>query len=92
MKSNFVSIRWEFVFLFVSFLVRKIPFAGIELMARRVKGLRGTSELPGRPAFVPFFYAPLFLGIMCDTVQHSTVQYSTESIKGGGLEHVFMYV
>ena len=36
--------------LFFSFLVRKIPFAGIELTAQRVRGLRGTSELAGRPA------------------------------------------
>ena len=28
--------------------MRKIPFAGIELTAQRVRGLRGTSELPGR--------------------------------------------
>ena len=33
--------------LFFSFLVRKIPFAGIELTSQRVRGLRGTSELPG---------------------------------------------
>ena len=25
-------------------------FAGIELTSQRVRGLRGTSELPGRPA------------------------------------------
>ena len=36
--------------LFSSFLVRKIPIAGIELRSQRVRGLRGTSELPGRPA------------------------------------------
>ena len=36
--------------LFFSFLVRKTPFAGIELASQRVRGLRGTSELPGRPA------------------------------------------
>ena len=35
--------------LFFSFLVRKIPFAGIELTSQRVRGLPGTSELPGRP-------------------------------------------
>ena len=29
--------------------MRKIPFAGVELTSQRVKGLRGTSELPGRP-------------------------------------------
>ena len=28
-------------------LVRKIPFAGIELTSQRVRGLRGTSELHG---------------------------------------------
>ena len=38
-----------FILVF-SFLVRKIPFAGIELTSQRVRGLRGTSELPGRPA------------------------------------------
>ena len=37
------------LFLFFSFLVRKNPFAGIELMSQRVRGLRGTSELPGQP-------------------------------------------
>ena len=36
--------------LFFSFLVRKIPFTGVELTSQRVRGLRGTSELPGRPA------------------------------------------
>ena len=30
--------------------MRKIPFAGIELTSQRVRGLRGTSELPERPA------------------------------------------
>ena len=38
-----------FIF-FIFFLVRKIPFAGVELTSQRVRGLRGTSELPGRPA------------------------------------------
>ena len=33
--------------------MRKIPFAGVELTSQRVRGLRGTSELPGRPAVVP---------------------------------------
>ena len=47
--------------LFFSFLVRKIPFAGIELTSQRVRGLRGTSELPGRPGsglFLMFFWCP----------------------------------
>ena len=30
--------------------MRKIPFAGIELTSQSVRWLRGTSELPGRPA------------------------------------------
>ena len=37
-------------FVFFCFLVRKIPFDGVELTSQRVRGLRGTSELPGRPA------------------------------------------
>ena len=41
------STRWAFLFLFFSFLVRKIPFAGVELTSQRLRGLRGTSELPG---------------------------------------------
>ena len=44
------STRWAFLFLFFSFLARKVPLAGIELTSQRVRGLRGTSELPGRPA------------------------------------------
>ena len=44
------STRWALLFLFFSFLVRKIPFAGIELKSQRVRGLRDTSERPGRPA------------------------------------------
>ena len=43
------------IFSFVfCFLVRKIPFAGIELTSQRVRGLRGTSELPGRT--VHYYY------------------------------------
>ena len=54
-KSNFVYLRFNRSppvghFLFLFFLVRKIPFAGIELTSQRVRGLRGTCELPGRPA------------------------------------------
>ena len=33
------STRWAFLFLFFSFLVRKIPFAEIELASQRVRGL-----------------------------------------------------
>ena len=45
-----LSIFFFFFFFFFFFLVRKIPFAGVELTSQRVRGLRGTSELPGRPA------------------------------------------
>ena len=41
------STPWAFFILFFSFLVRKILFTGIELTSQRVRGLRGTSELPG---------------------------------------------
>ena len=44
------STRWAFLVLVFSFLVRKIPFAGIELRPKVSKGYMVTSELPGRPA------------------------------------------
>ena len=63
-KSNFVYKRFNrappvghFYSCFISFLVRKIPFAGIEFTSQRVRGLRGTSELPGRPATVKECFA-----------------------------------
>ena len=37
--------------------MKKIPFAGIELTSQRVRGLRGTSELPGRPATMLFLFS-----------------------------------
>ena len=43
------TLSISLLFLFFSFLVRKIPFAGVELTSQRVRGLRVTSELPGRP-------------------------------------------
>ena len=54
------STRWAFLFLFFSFLVRKIPSAGVELTSQRVRGLRGTSELPGRPAPLLFLLKLLY--------------------------------
>ena len=43
--------------------MRKIPFAGIELTSQRVRGLRGTSELPGRSVLcvIPLFLSFMFL-------------------------------
>ena len=60
--------------------MRKIPFAGIELTSQRVRGLRGTSELPGRPATC----APLFshthlwyeVGMLIECVQYPVDSYS----------------
>ena len=46
--------------LFFSFLVRKIPFGGIELTSLRVRGLRGTCELPGRLYTVYTVYSILY--------------------------------
>ena len=40
--------------------MRKIPFAGIELTSQRIRGLRGTSELPGRPAPVRAWNVDIF--------------------------------
>ena len=39
--------------------MRKIPFAVIELTSQRVRGLRGTSELPGRPEVPDFFFCSI---------------------------------
>ena len=53
------STRSVFFYFFI-FLVRKIPFAGIELTSQRVRGLRGTSELPGRPSI----YGSINIGVV----------------------------
>ena len=46
--------------------MRKIPFAGIELTSQRVRGLRGTSELRGRPDMGSIFSLnKAMLNIMC---------------------------
>ena len=59
-------------FLFLFFLVRKIPFAGIELTSQRVRGLRGTSELPGRPALNSAYqiYDSLLVQVSSDASYH----------------------
>ena len=73
------STRWAFLFLFSSFLVRKIPFAGIELTSQRVRGLRGgTSELPGRPVLCLINTGIIIIirtVVHCSKVQCSTVYY-----------------
>ena len=47
-------------FYFLIFVVRKIPFTGIELKSQRIRTLRGyyevtSSELPGRPACIIYY-------------------------------------
>ena len=49
--------------------MRKIPFAGIELTSQRVRGLRGTSELPGRPVDDYYYY---YYGINLNTINNSS--------------------
>ena len=56
-----------FIFIFI-FLMRKIPFAVVELTSQRVRGLRGTSELPGRPAS-PFHEYPVSCMYVCTYVR-----------------------
>ena len=41
--------------------MRKILFAGIELTSQRVRGLQGTSELPGRPACIHPIISRLYM-------------------------------
>ena len=36
-------------------------FAGIELTSERIRGLRGTSELPGRPATLLYGFCHILL-------------------------------
>ena len=52
------STRWAFLVLVFSFLVRKIPFAGIELTSQRVRGLRGTSFSEKNPVCLDRTYVP----------------------------------
>ena len=63
------STRWAFLILFFSILVRKIPFAGVELTSQRVRGLRGTSELPGRSVLMKLKNPILILGIQTIVVR-----------------------
>ena len=61
--------------------MRKIPFAGVELTSQRVKGLRGTSELPGRPAF--FFVFFIFTVCVCVFSSHSFWTSSSLDVPAG---------
>ena len=46
--------------------MRKIPFARVELTSQRVRGLRGTSELPGRPATI-YIFTCIGIYFVCDS-------------------------
>ena len=59
------STCWAFLLLFFSFLVRKIPFAGIELTSQRVRGLRGTWYLCATGATGCMFVNLLVLCTVC---------------------------
>ena len=62
---------FPFLFLFFSFLVRKIPFAGIELTSQRVRGLRGTSELPMKKLFTSNVSHSMYVLNVCMLITHS---------------------
>ena len=87
-----------FCFCLFSFLVRKIPFAGIELKSQRVRGLRGTSELPGRPAHcVPrlWFWCPCMainVSVTRYTVDPMRLNWGTLLIRSRGFVPVFVCV
>ena len=69
------------IFSFVfSFLVRKIPFAGVELTSQRVRGLRGTSELPGdRRPCICYIYIHV-----CTAITYSRLSQSCSWPNGQG--------
>ena len=62
----------HFYFGFSSFFARKIPFAEFELTSQRVRGLRGTSELPGRPALTVLYMAFLCFFVCVLWSMHSS--------------------
>ena len=63
--------------------MRKIPFAGIELTSQRVRGLRGTSELPGLGGFLPgiMLFDPMLLPSGNPLKCHEEVSYMQISPK-----------
>ena len=73
--------------------MRKIPFAGVELTSQRVRGLRGTSELPGRPAvgYMLMITAVLFIVLyvkgvtilVCGRMEHAR-ETCNITVEGGG--------
>ena len=58
---------------FFFFLVRKIPFAGIELTSNVPEGYEVTSELPGRPACTFKFLqvVPDYVAVFCAHGHHA---------------------
>ena len=54
--------------------MRKIPFAWIELTSQRVRGLRGTSELPVRPAMYVCMYVCMYVSSRDQILRHARGQ------------------
>ena len=57
--------------------MRKIPFAGVELTSQRVRELRGTSELPGRPALTNYILVVVVVVFTLKAVPVSTQYFLT---------------
>ena len=80
------------IILFFSFLVRKIPFAGIELTSQRVRRLRGTSELPYCGNILEGFqykrgFSSLVSSIFAQaTGGHEVPHYPTSVLRGSSID------
>ena len=77
--QSFSTPVGHFYFSCSVFLVRKIPFAGIELTSQRVRGLRGTSELPGRPAIINGTLARSLEPVVTECKEH-TIHTQTQIV------------
>ena len=61
-NDSIVLHPWPFLFLYFSFLVRKIPFTGIELTSQRVRGLHAWLPLSYRGDRVLYTYIKCHVG------------------------------
>ena len=63
--------------------MRKTPFAGIELTSQRVRGLQGTSELPGRLIIIKSRIIPtlkkIIIIMMIITNNNNSNNYNTSN-------------
>ena len=73
--------------------MRKIPFAGIELTSQRVRELRGTSELPGRPVHKDVFNTlkKRLLGDVLDSPHLYIFVEPTSSVPFSSLVELYMF-